>query len=63
MGSLGKDELKEELDRIPKMSPYERLAYIRNLVKFYRQIGEFSEEAMHGLCDRLMLVTKGYDRL
>ena len=58
----GNKEIQEELDRIKVMSAYEKLAYIRNLVKFYKQIEFYTEEAMNSLYDRILLVTKGHDK-
>jgi hypothetical protein len=60
MESLGDKELREELERIPKMNPYERLRYIRGVVQFYKSIDDYSEVAVKGCYERLMLATKGY---
>ena len=57
-------KLKEEFAKVSKMSSYEKLAYIHNLVKFYKQIEHYSdhglEETMDELFDRLLLITKDY---
>jgi hypothetical protein len=60
MGYDGRDELNEELEKIEKMSPYDRLCYIYNIVEFYAQIGEYNEESFKALRERIRLVTKGY---
>jgi len=56
------DELKSELAKIEKMSVYERMTYIHDLVEFYKQMGECGKEAMDALCNRIMFVTKGYKK-
>jgi hypothetical protein len=58
----GNNELQQEIEKIDKMSPYDRLAYIRNLIRFYRQVDDYSEPTFKGLYERLMLVTKGYEQ-
>jgi len=62
MESNGTNELQQEIEKINKMSPYERLAYIRNLIRFYKQIEDYSEDTFKGLYDRIMLVTKGFEQ-
>ena len=58
------DKLKEELAKIDKMSSYEKLSYIHNLVKFYKQIEHYSdhglEETMDEFFNRLLLITRSY---
>ena len=57
------DKLKEELVKIVKMSSYEKLAYIHNLVKFYKQISFSEKELVESIDDffnRILLITRGY---
>jgi len=55
-----KDEFNEEMDKISRMSSFDRLSYIRNLIKFYKQIEEYETDTIKDLFDRLMLITRGY---
>ena len=55
-----KDELKEELEKIDRMTGFERLRYIGELAKFYQQIDMYSEDSFKGLLDKLIRATKGY---
>lgn len=54
----GENELKEELERINKMTVYERLAYLRELAKFQKSM--YPEDHDQFFVDRVLLVTKGY---
>lgn len=53
-----KDEIKEELEKIERMNPYERLSYIRLLTEFYMTIDDNKPNAFY---EQLMLVTRGYE--
>ena len=57
-----KDELKEELNKLEKANPYERLAYIRSLIKFYKQVELYDRESINELYISLLRATKGYDK-
>lgn len=56
------NELKEEYDKIDKMSSYERLIYLRNYAKFCKQMLESDTISLKELVERILLITKGYDQ-
>ena len=62
MESNGRDELKEELEKLDKMNPYERLSYIGKLARFYRQMELFGAEDVKVLINDILRATKGYDK-
>jgi len=51
-----KDENREDIEKIRKMSAYERLAYLRSKALFMQQLGY--EDTM---LQEILLVTKGYE--
>ena len=63
MGSNGKrkNELREELERIDKMNPYERLHHIKKLAEFHLQFTDMiDEDFFKSFLKDLLRITKGY---
>ena len=50
-----KDENREDIDMIKKMSPYERLNHLKKMALFYKDIGE-----SNSMISEVLFVTKGY---
>lgn len=56
-----KDEYREELDKIDKMNPYERLQHIHKLAEFHLGFTDMIDpEFFEGFLRDLLRITKGY---
>jgi hypothetical protein len=56
----GTNEYKEEMERLNRMSPTQRLSYIFNLVTFFKQTHRHETDATEELISRILSVTMRY---
>ena len=56
----GHNEEREELEKITKMSSYARLCYLRELARFHKTMHPEDKDSF--FVDRVLLVTKGYEK-
>ena len=54
-GEAMKDENREELEKLNKMSSYDRLRHLRKMALFYKSLGEKS-----AIITEVLLITNGY---
>ena len=52
-----RDEQREELDKIKKMSSFDRLRHLRKIALFCKQLGE-----NNSMIAEVLIVTEGYDK-
>jgi len=57
-----KGEEREELEKIAKMTVYERMVYLRELAEFFMVLDMIDIFTIKDLCKRIIFITKGYDK-
>ena len=54
------DESIEEIKSLERMSPYERLKYLRELAVFFKEVSSYSKNSFNFFIKRVIEVTKNY---